>query len=224
MRLGIFFFTSLGVVFALYLQGCQTDAHPDRTKHPGFITPKKISDGPAKPDPADFAERVAAATAFARKSGLDTRVAIFVDLGLHSGNYRCFVVRLPDGAIRAKGLVTHGSGKTGLSAGERAYSNVEGSYLSSLGKYKTGVSYNGQFGLAYKLHGYDESNSNAYKRYIVLHGHECVPDNESDDLICQSWGCPTVSRSFLKRLQSLIDNSDKPLLVWIFDSTREKAK
>jgi hypothetical protein len=131
------------------------------------------------------------------------------------------VVRLADGAIRLNGLVTHGSGKSGLPEGAREYSNVEGSLLSSLGKYKTGKSYQGQFGLAYKLYGLEATNGNAYKRFIVLHGHECVPDKETDDLLCQSWGCPTVSPAFLTQLKAVIDASDKPLLLWIFDSQKE---
>jgi hypothetical protein len=120
-----------------------------------------------------------------------------------------------------KGLVTHGSGKTGLPAGKRAYSNVEGSLLSSLGKYKTGASYNGQFGLAYKLYGLEATNSKAYSRFIVLHGHPCVPVAETEDLLCQSWGCPTVAPNFLLQLQKVIISAGKPVLLWVYDSVGE---
>jgi hypothetical protein len=176
------------------------------------------TDGPKKPDNAVLLKKTQEALQFCRENNLNKEAAIFIDLGLHSGYSRCFVVRLADGAIRLKGLVTHGSGKSGLPEGARAYSDVEGSLLSSLGKYKTGKSYQGQFGLAYKLYGLEATNSNAYKRFIVLHGHECVPDKETDDLLCQSWGCPTVSPAFLQQLKAVIDASDKPLLLWIFDS------
>lgn len=178
-----------------------------------------ISDGASKPNAADFANRVAEAKVFCKENKLQSQAAIFVDLGLHSGKYRCFVVRLSDGAIRQKGLVTHGSGKTGLLQGERKYSNEEGSLLSALGKYKIGQSYQGQFGLAYKLHGLEATNSNAFSRYIVLHGHECVTDDETDDLLCQSWGCPTVSPDFLQSLKKLIENTPGSLLLWIYDSS-----
>ncbi len=177
-----------------------------------------VSDGSKQPDPEILAQKIAEAAAYVTKNGLNTGAAILIDLGLHSGSYRCFVVRLSDGSIRLKGLVTHGSGKTGLLAGERKYSNEEGSLLSSIGKYKTGKSYQGQFGLAYKLYGLEATNSNAYSRFIVLHGHECVPDAETDGLLCQSWGCPTVSPAFLKQLQKVIDAADKPVLLWIYDS------
>jgi len=187
-----------------------------------ILTPlaPELTDGPKQPNPDIFSQKVAEAAAFCTKNGLNTEAAILIDLGLHSGSNRCFVVRLSDGNIRLKGLVTHGSGKSGLLAGERKYSNEEGSLLSSLGKYKTGASYMGQFGLAYKLYGLEATNSKAYSRYIVLHGHECVPDAEMDDLLCQSWGCPTVSPEFLKQLQKVIDVSSRPLLLWVYDSGR----
>lgn len=181
-------------------------------------------DGPKHPKPEILAQKIAEASAFCQAKGLNAEVAILVDLGLHSGSYRCFVVRLTDGSIRLKGLVTHGSGKTGLLAGERLYSNKEGSLLSALGKYKTGLAYTGQFGLAFKLHGLDSSNSNAYKRAIVLHGHECVPDAETDSPICQSWGCPTVSPAFLVQLKKVIDSGKKPMLVWVYDGAMEPVK
>jgi hypothetical protein len=186
-----------------------------------FVYKAPNSDGPAKPNPADFAKRVTEAKVFCKENRLNTNTAIFVDLGLHSDKYRCFVVRISDGAIRQKGMVTHGSGKTGLLQGERKYSNEEGSLLSALGKYKIGKSYQGQFGLAYKLHGLEATNSNAFSRYIVLHGHECVTDTESEELLCQSWGCPTVSPAFLLSLKKVIENTPGSLLLWIYDSTNK---
>jgi hypothetical protein len=94
---------------------------------------------------------------------------------------------------------------------------VPGCGCTSLGKYKIGYHYNGRFGLAYKLYGLDKTNNNAFKRFVVLHSHECVPENSVADEICQSDGCPTVSRKFLKELQPILDNSSKPILLWMFE-------
>lgn len=209
------FWLGFGIII---VSGCRGNARDagfpgDKT---GFDA--ALSDGPKNPEKADWDARVLEAKAFCRKKGLNTESVIFVDLGLNSGSYRCFVVRLFDGEVQMKGLVTHGSGKTGIPAGERKYSNEEGSLLSALGKYKTGVSYQGQFGLAYKLYGLDSANSNAFKRYIVLHGHECVPESEVDEPLCQSWGCPTVSPGFLRQLKKVLDHSGKPVLLWVYDS------
>lgn len=175
-------------------------------------------DGPYTPDEADFSMRVKEAADYCRSQGLNTEVALLADLGLHSGSYRLFVVRLADGVVRYRGLVAHGSGKRGLEPGIREYSNTSGSLLSALGKYKTGTAYQGQFGLAYKLHGLEATNSKAYSRAIVLHAHECIPEQPFSGILCQSWGCPTVSTGFLQQLAKVIDASPVPLLLWVYDS------
>jgi hypothetical protein len=177
------------------------------------------NDGALEPNASLLQQKAQALALYARQRQFNSQTAILIDLGLHSGTYRCFVVNLPDGSIRRQGLVTHGSGKTGLLAGQRKYSNQNGSLLSSLGRYRIGKAYQGQFGLAYKLYGLDSSNSAAYARAIVLHGHECVPDFPSENMICQSWGCPTVSPAFLLTLAQAINASQKPMLMEIFDSS-----
>ncbi len=83
--------------------------------------------------------------------------------------------------------------------------------------YSIGIPYTGRFGPAYKLHGLEASNRTAFERFVVLHGHQCVPATETGDEICQSDGCPTVAPAFLKVLGPLIRKSAKPVLLWIFE-------
>ena len=97
-----------------------------------------------------------------------------------------------------------------------SFSNVLGSNCSSEGKYIIGNKYSGVFGTAYKLHGLDSTNSNAFSRFVVLHSHSCVPDEEQEDDICASEGCPTVSPITLKILEPYLDNASKPILLWIY--------
>ncbi|MCR6720481.1 MAG: murein L,D-transpeptidase catalytic domain family protein [Chitinophagaceae bacterium] len=108
-------------------------------------------------------------------------------MSIPSGNQRFFVYNLKKDSIIHSGLVTHGSCNEYFLEG-RKYSNVEGSGCTSLGKYKIGKPYYGKFGLAWKLHGLDAANSNAYKRYVVLHSHDCVPDAEmEEELLSKPW-------------------------------------
>jgi hypothetical protein len=86
-----------------------------------------------------------------------------------------------------------------------------------LGKYKIGIPYQGRFGLAYKLYGLEKTNNKAFERYVVLHSHDCVPNTEVADEICQSDGCPTISPSYLQYLKPIIDESKKPVLLWIYE-------
>jgi L,D-transpeptidase catalytic domain len=156
------------------------------------------------------------AKSFAQQKGFNQTICFMVDMSLPSGRDRLFVYDLIKDTIRNAGLVTHGRCNQYWLDG-RKYGNTIGCGCTSLGKYKIGHSYQGRFGLAYKLHGLDKTNNKAFERFVVLHSHECVPATEVKEEICQSDGCPTVSPGFLQYLRPIIDASKKPVLLWIYE-------
>lgn len=154
---------------------------------------------------------------FSQKKNLDTRYCFLLDLQIHNGKKRFFVYDMQKDSILHAGLVTHGDCREQYLS-DVLYSNQQGSQCSSVGRYKVGVQYKGIFGKSYRLHGLDSSNSNAYKRSVVMHSHECIPEKEIyPDQICNSQGCPTVAPAFLKTISSYIDQSKKPILLWVLD-------
>jgi hypothetical protein len=161
-------------------------------------------------------QKSAEAKNFTRQQSFNEEFCFLIDMSLPSGQNRFFIYDLVKDTIKSSGVVTHGRCNQPWLEG-RKYSNEPGSGCTSLGKYKTGYSYNGQFGLAYKLYGLDKTNSNAFKRFVVLHAHECVPEDKTEADICQSDGCPTVSPGFLQQLKPLIDKSSKAVLLWIYE-------
>lgn len=153
---------------------------------------------------------------YARAGNYNTRYCFLADMRRPSGNNRFFVYDMKKDSVLEAGLVAHGSGTVNDSDSTR-FSNEPGSYCTSLGRYSIGKSYMGTFGLAYKLYGLDKTNSKAFDRFVVLHGHHCVPDAEvAPENICRSWGCPTVAPAFLKKLAGYIDKSERPILLWVF--------
>lgn len=142
-------------------------------------------------------------------------LVFLIDMKIPSGKNRFFVLDLKKDSIIAKGLVAHGAGST-ISEDSLVFSNTPNSYQTSLGKYKIGSSYAGNFGKSYKLHGLDKTNSKAFDRLVVLHPYQCVPDKEQEDPICESLGCPMVSNQFMEVLYTFIDNSKKPILMVIY--------
>jgi hypothetical protein len=152
---------------------------------------------------------------YANEHGFDDTYCFLVDMRIPSGKNRFFVYNLERDSVEIAGLVAHGSGIT--NSDTPVFSNTPNSNCTSLGKYKIGKSYNGKFGLAYKLYGLDKTNSKAFDRFVVLHAHECVPNDEISPLpICESWGCPTVSPAFLTQLKKYLDRSEEPILLWIY--------
>jgi hypothetical protein len=160
--------------------------------------------------------KASSAKAFVKQNYFDTSLCFLIDMSLPANHKRFFVYDLSKDTIQNSGLVAHGNCNQYWLEG-RKYGNEVGCGCTSLGKYRIGNSYYGRFGLAFKLYGLDKTNSNAFKRYVVLHSHSCVPDKEVAEEVCQSNGCPMVAPNFLKQLEIIIKTSKKPVLLWIFD-------
>ena len=150
-----------------------------------------------------------------KNSKYNNDVFFLLDMRIPSNKNRFFVFDTKKNHVTDSGLVAHGSGSA-TETGELQFSNTDGSLMTSLGKYYIGNSYNGTFGKAYKMYGLDATNSNAFLRNIVLHSHKGMPYEEQISPIILSWGCPMVNEIFYKRLQEIIDTSDKKILLYIY--------
>ena len=143
-------------------------------------------------------------------------IVFLLDMRRPSGQFRFFIHDLKNDSVTHRALVAHGSGSELPESDTLVFSNIPNSYQSSLGKYRIGGKYTGNFGKSYKLHGLDASNNNAFKRYVVLHPYSAVPDQEQDYPIMLSLGCPMVSENFMKTLHEIIDNSSKRILMIMY--------
>ena len=145
--------------------------------------------------------------------------AVFIDFKIPSNKFRFFIYDLQNDKILEKGLVAHGSGSVinpERSGTELTFSNVENSYQSSLGKFEIANSYVGNFGKSYRLKGLEKSNNLAMKRAIVIHSLSCVGDEEQENLLCLSLGCPMLSPKFLETVAKYIDASKNPIILYAF--------
>ncbi|CAH0183424.1 murein L,D-transpeptidase catalytic domain-containing protein [Chryseobacterium sp. Bi04] len=143
-------------------------------------------------------------------------LAVFINFKIHSGKYRYFIYDLKKDKVVQKAIVSHGSGSAISHSSALQFSNTEGSYQSSLGKYEIRESYVGKFGKAYRLKGLDTTNSNAMQRAIVLHSYGCVPDRESQNPACLSLGCPMLSVNAFNESAKYIDQSKQPIILYAF--------
>jgi len=167
--------------------------------------------------PVSLDERLDDVEAFAEQNGYSTDYCFLIDFSIKSGKKRFFVYDLQTGEILRSGLVAHGSCYTQFLS-QAKFSNATNCGCSSSGRYKVGGSYKGEWGKSFRLYGLDKSNSNAFKRAIVLHAHDEVPDDEIyPRVLVNSYGCPMVSHSFFKELSQIIEGSEKPILLWIYN-------
>jgi len=165
-------------------------------------------------------EKLTAAIAYCKSNGLNTSFCIFVDMSIHSGKNRLFVYDMKQRKVIASGLCAHGIGG-GSTAMKPVYSNAIGSNCSSLGKYKLGKRAYSNWGIHvhYKMHGLERSNSNAFRRIIVLHSYSPVSAQEiyPSTLFNVSAGCPVVADDTMRKIDTLIRSGEKNILLWIYE-------
>jgi hypothetical protein len=203
---------SLSLIAALCLLLACNDQRPPAAKNRRMEAPVPV---PPPMNEARLHQKAAELKSFAMRGNYNTRYACFIDFSVFSGRRRFVLYDLREDSIISRSLVAHGQGPD-FRTETVAFSNEPGSRCSSPGKYSIGAKYTGRFGTAYKLHGLDASNNQAFKRFVVLHGHECVPSVEVSNGICRSDGCPTLNPAYFARIQPYIDRSPKPMLLWIY--------
>jgi hypothetical protein len=149
-------------------------------------------------------------------SNYNPEIAFFIDMQVMSGKNRFFIYDLKNNVILDQGLVAHGFGSRIKIDGDQKFSNENGSLCTSLGRYRIGQSYNGQFGKAYKLHGLDATNDKSFSRNIVLHKSCDVPYEEQNNQIEYSFGCPMVNEIYYERIEKRIDGSKRTIILDIY--------
>lgn len=169
-------------------------------------------------------QKIKAAKSYCEANNLNTEYAIFIDMSIHSGKYRLFVIDLKNESVVSKGLCSHGCCDSDWGRDQTAhnptFSNIHESHCSSLGKYKIGARGYSSWGIHvnYKLYGLDPTNSNAFERLIVLHSWNEIPDHEVfPNGAAEGWGCPAVSNNQMKAIDKLLKTQTEPVLLWIYN-------
>jgi hypothetical protein len=134
---------------------------------------------------------------------LPERLAV-IDFSLPSASQRLWIFDLKQHQLLLRDLVAHGknSGMTNPSV----FSNIEGSYQSSIGLFRAQESYRGKHGYSLRLDGLEPGiNDLARQRAIVIHGADYVNEDWVRDYgrIGRSHGCPAVDRDVIRQV---VDN------------------
>lgn len=164
------------------------------------------------------------ALAYARNNGMNTDFCILIDMSIHSGKYRMFVYDFKEQKIIRKALCSHGIGRGDRksTASRPLFSNEDGSWLTSLGKYRLGARSYSQYGINihYKMYGLEPTNNNAFKRVVVLHSFTPVPSAEIYPVhlpLGFSQGCPVTDDRTMTYLDEKLKPTEKPVLLWIYN-------
>lgn len=116
-----------------------------------------------------------------------------IDFSLPSTQKRLWVIEMNSGEIIHHGFVSHGRNSGDLMA--EKFSNKNSSYMSSLGFYLTGETYQGKHGYSLRLDGLEAGfNDKARERAIVIHGAAYAEEGfiHQTGRLGRSLGCPAL--------------------------------
>lgn len=179
----------------------------------------------------DYSSKAEEALEFCEENKMNEDFFILIDMEIHSGKKRFFIWNFKKKEITHRFLVGHGCGDQRWSGDQTkenpSFSNVEDSHRTSLGKYKIGARAYSDWGvhIKYLMHGLEDSNSNALKRFIVFHSWDEVADEEIFPRgTPEGWGCPTISNESFKNIDPMLKASAKPVLMWIYSDKIQRLK
>ncbi|KPN16592.1 hypothetical protein AO715_00220 [Xanthomonas sp. Mitacek01] len=160
----------------------------------------------------------------ARDREVGPRLAV-IDYSRPSTEVRLWVFDVDGPRLLHAEHVAHGRGSGGNVP--TVFSDVEGSYQSSLGLFAMAETYTGQNGYSLRMDGLEPGiNARARERLIVMHGADYVDPAQArrQGRLGRSWGCPAVRSAVareviddLKDGQLLFAYADDP--AWLRTST-----
>ena len=165
-----------------------------------------------------FRQRAVEAAKYCRENGYNQRIVLLWDLSIHSGRRRFVVWNIIENRVEHAFLASHGSGsrRSHVPSAYARVSNADGSHLSSVGRALVAERYVGRYGVAYRLDGLEETNSEMRKRCIVLHGWHYTTSFPIWPLpTIGSWGCPVLSRKAMRILDEILQR-EEDVLLWIY--------
>ena len=209
----------MGWILFVFLLSCNDSARALKTKL------EKVDVEKTRPevDKVLLRQKATEALSFCTKHNFHDKFCILIDMSVHSGIKRFMIWDFEQNKAIHSFLVGHGSGKYpwshDYSKENPQFSNVENSHCTSLGKYKIGERAPSQWGVGikYVLHGLESTNNNAFKRFVVFHSWEDVPEMEVYPAgTPEGWGCPILAPSCFNIADSMLKSCSKPVLMWIY--------
>lgn len=128
-----------------------------------------------------------------------------IDFSLPSSKERLWIFDVEEGTLLYHSLVSHGRNSGDLMA--KKFSNINSSFMSSLGFYVTGETYQGKHGYSLRLDGVEKGfNDLARERAIVIHGADYANKEfvKNTGRLGRSLGCPALPMNVYKEVINTI--------------------
>ncbi|MCK5782024.1 MAG: murein L,D-transpeptidase catalytic domain family protein [Flavobacteriales bacterium] len=141
-----------------------------------------------------------------------------IDFDLPSTDKRLFIIDVEKNEVLYSSLVAHGR-NSGTNLPTK-FSNIIGSYQSSIGFFRTGEKYIGKHGASLRLDGLELNvNDNARIRNIVIHSADYVSEDfiYRNSRLGRSLGCPALPKKDFKKVMDFLDDE---ILLYVYSSIK----
>ena len=156
---------------------------------------------------------------YCKKNGYSTEYCFLTDFSKPSGINRFYIYSFKENKIIHESLCAQGLG-VNYNIFKSTFSNEIGSNYSSLGKYKVGnirKMSDPFYGKGYTLYGLDSTNSNALVRGILIHKGNLEFETFPLPCLPVSKGCFGVSTSMMEHIETIKNQSSKPILLYAYN-------
>lgn len=149
-------------------------------------------------------------------------ILTLIDFSKPSTEERLYILDMKQKRLICSSVVSHGRNSGNNYA--TSFSNISGSYKSSLGFYVTENTYNGKNGYSLILDGLESGiNDKAKERAIVMHGAPYSNPSviASSGRLGRSLGCPAVPQALCKKIINTIKGGT---ILFIYANDKNYAK
>lgn len=153
------------------------------------------------------------------------KILTIIDFSKPSTDERMYVLDMENLEVLYQTYVSHGVNSGKLYATK--FSNVTGSYMSSLGFYVTKNTYSGEHGFSLKLDGLEKGiNDNAFRRAIVMHSADYASKGfiRLQGYLGRSYGCPALPKEVSKPIIETIKDGSCVFIYAPLKSYESKSK
>jgi len=181
-----------------------------------------VENNPSVPNLKSFKNGMIGYNKLSDKNLIDKQILTIIDFSISSKKERMWVMDMSKNKILYHTVVSHGK-NTGSEFATK-FSNIKNSKQSSLGFFITGETYFGKNGLSLFIDGMEKQfNSNARKRYVVIHGAKYANPSAIKNLgrLGRSYGCPALPTAISQEIIDLIKNKS---VLYIYSDDKTYAK
>jgi len=206
---------------AVARNGAKRNTASSNYENQSFASLKQADEGADSYSYESLYEQTKQLQDYAIQYGANPELGIMINLGLKSAKKRFFIVDLTTNTIIKMGIVAEGENSR-KQADQKKDALEPGVVAGAAGVYKVDKHAKGRFNPSYKLYSMQNNgNSSVAQKSMKLMSSKKVPYAEAIAPLMKTKGNLSVSVRFFKEIRTMLNQSEKPVLLWVYDGSED---